>query len=180
MTLAAVAANNTSAAWFTLVGALGGVLLTGALTLITAILNHRWKGEEEQETFAQELTKDLRTKRQSIYQEYWASFATFNSKLDALRQTLVERELPDNDVVKVAQEGEQSAFGDWWKNRITVMLIGGDDVKKALDKHLHAINSLRRTVCEEPDTVLSVKEVDQAADELFNAMHEEIVSIRKL
>jgi hypothetical protein len=178
MTLAAAATNNTSAAWFTLAGALGGILLTGALALITAVLNHRWKEEEEHETFARELTKDLREKRQSTYQEYWASFAILNSKQKPIARAIEKGESPDSDIVKAALESEESAFDDWWKYRIAVMLIGGEDVRKALDRHLYSLRSLRHSLREKPYTILPdrTKEVDHAGDELFKAMRAEITN----
>ena len=39
--------TNTSA-WFALLGALGGIVLTGGFTLTAAILNHRWSEQASQ------------------------------------------------------------------------------------------------------------------------------------
>lgn len=147
---------------------------TGGIALITAILNHSWKREEEQQTFARELTKDLRTKRQSAYQEYWVSFTALNTRQDALRRAIVEGEPPNNDVIRVAAESEESAFSDWWKNRIVVWLIGGGDVRKAIDRHTGAVMSVRHDVRQEPGTVPPMKEVDQTGDELADAMRKEV------
>jgi len=45
---AAAGPAGTTVAWFTLAGALGGVLVTSIVGLSTAMLNHRWQGQQAQ------------------------------------------------------------------------------------------------------------------------------------
>jgi hypothetical protein len=55
-----VADTATTTAWFTLAGALGGVLLTSAVALTTAVLNHRWQTRNTERQLLQEHLRQLR------------------------------------------------------------------------------------------------------------------------
>jgi hypothetical protein len=67
-----------SDAWIGVVGALGGVAITGVIALVTAYLNHRWSGEQ--------FDLDLRLKRselrRSAYGAYLVAAQLFFDELD--------------------------------------------------------------------------------------------------
>ena len=68
--LAAEATNSSTTAWFTLAGALGGVLLTSIVALTTAILNHRWQRQNTENLAHKEHATALRQDRRDVYVRY--------------------------------------------------------------------------------------------------------------
>jgi hypothetical protein len=50
---------------------LGGVLVTTAAALTTAVLNHRWQREGVQQERINERTRELRQERREAYSRYW-------------------------------------------------------------------------------------------------------------
>jgi hypothetical protein len=172
---------STSAAWFTLIGALGGVTIAGGIALLTAILNHRWQAKNAEKTVVQDHDKELRQSRRSVYQEYWSYFATLNNKQWALSRAYRAHE-PDSpqgeDALKAAEAEEQSAYDDWWERRIAVMLIGDQDVRGALEEHLKALGAVRNDLRQDrgiPD--VNISRIDKAGNALFQAMRSEVIDL---
>lgn len=70
-----IAQNTSSAttAWFTLAGALGGVLITSSVALVTVILNHRWQRETKDQELITKQSNELRRTRREIYVRYFTT-----------------------------------------------------------------------------------------------------------
>jgi hypothetical protein len=176
---------STSAAQLTLIGALGGVLITGGIALATAILNHRWQAKNDAKTTIRDHNKELRQARRSVYQEYWSYFAALNQKQNALGRAYQADEPPDSSsgegtlTVAKAEAEEQSAYDDWWERRIAVILIGDQNVRSALDEHLIALRTLREELYQNAGNISEVNtnRIDEAANALFRAMRSEIIDL---
>lgn len=69
-----------SSAWFALVGALGGIVLTGGFTLITAILNHRWTSKAER---AQEI-RSLKDGLRGVFHDYLIATNAYFHAIDRM------------------------------------------------------------------------------------------------
>jgi hypothetical protein len=78
--LIAQSTSSSTALWFTL----GGVLVTGAITLTTAIINHRWQREEAERQVVDERVKQLRQERREAYASYWSAYNAYERALAAL------------------------------------------------------------------------------------------------
>ena len=97
MTPVMLAQADDSTALFTLIGALGGVLLTGVFALVTAALNNRAAREKMQGEQAQERWEVLRDEKKDAY----LKFAKFGN--DFVREMNIT-ELQPIDVSSVADE----------------------------------------------------------------------------
>lgn len=138
-----VAAESVSTvAWFTLGGTLGGVALTSAVALGTAILNHRWQRQTAQRQILQEHVTQLRQERREIYLRYWSAW---NRLIHELRS--VSRQVDafaDDDAVKehVAQHAPELAAQarqserEWREAADELLLIGGEAVVDAARLHI--------------------------------------------
>jgi hypothetical protein len=72
MILAADASiSGSSAAWFTLVGTLGGVLVTSVMALVTAILNRRWQKQGAEQATVHERVKEIYQGRRKTYARFF-------------------------------------------------------------------------------------------------------------
>jgi hypothetical protein len=75
--LTAVAAAGASAAtlaWFTLAGALGGVFLTSAFSVVIGVLNHRWQARSAEEARLNQHGDRVRDERRESYIGYWRAW----------------------------------------------------------------------------------------------------------
>ncbi len=61
---------TNASAWFALVGALGGVALTGAIGLVTAGLNHKWGEQARIETDREQQIHAIRDQRREACHNY--------------------------------------------------------------------------------------------------------------
>jgi hypothetical protein len=61
---------TNSSAWFALVGALGGIVLTGGFSLTTAILNHRWSERASERSGAEQKTREGTDRLRNIFHDY--------------------------------------------------------------------------------------------------------------
>jgi hypothetical protein len=82
----AQATNTTTALWFTLVAALGGVLLTGTFALTTAILNHRWQERNTQQQANRQQIEQFREEWLEAYVAYWSALQAHHEALRALAE----------------------------------------------------------------------------------------------
>ena len=90
-------ASSTTVAWFTLAGALVGVLVTGLISLITATLNHRWQSESTERQRLQDHNTQVRKERQESYVAYWLAWNRFTHQLRKLAGRV--QELPSDVIV---------------------------------------------------------------------------------
>jgi hypothetical protein len=144
---------GTTAAWFTLAGALGGVLLTSIVGVVTVLLNHRWqaRGAENQRLLQHGM--QVRLERRESYVAYWR---TWNRLTDELRKVEdMIRELPPGVVVNrnvmepVPPENAGAALSardliakasdaelGWRIAADTARLTAGPDVTAAIADHI--------------------------------------------
>jgi hypothetical protein len=59
-----------NSAWFALAGALGGILLTGGITLANAILNHRWSEQASARTHHEQERRDAADRLRGVFHDY--------------------------------------------------------------------------------------------------------------
>lgn len=71
LTILIMRGNMTdSSAWFALSGALGGILLTGGVTLATTILNHRWSEKASQRSHREQETREAAERLRGVFHDY--------------------------------------------------------------------------------------------------------------
>jgi hypothetical protein len=90
--------SGTTTAWFTLAGALGGVLVTGFTTLTITLLNHRWRLSEAEEQRLLNHGALVRHERSDSYVAYWRAWDVLDYELYKLINLI--QELPPGYVVR--------------------------------------------------------------------------------
>jgi hypothetical protein len=161
MALIADSANST-AAWFTLAGVLGGVLLTSVVALTTAILNHRWQTRAAQRQLLHQHARQLRQERRETYARYWLAWNRLTHQLRMLRREVesqvrgfgadvLEEIRDDTDLLRDdADIVEQSRIAEleWREAADALLLIAGQAVAEAALAHIQAterrIEAVRR------------------------------------
>lgn len=61
--------TNTDA-WFALVGALGGIVLTGGITLTSAVLNHRWSERASERSSHEQEAREIAERLRGVFHDY--------------------------------------------------------------------------------------------------------------
>jgi hypothetical protein len=134
--------TGNTAAWFTLAGALGGVLLTSVVALVTAFLNHRWQSQTTGQQRLEEHIKQLRQERREAYAHYWSTWNRFNHELRALRDEVQKfRELldPRAQLAEKAPEVVERAWTaevEWREAADALLLIAGHGVVQEALVHI--------------------------------------------
>ncbi len=141
-----IADSASTAAWFTLAGALGGVLLTSAVALATAILNHRWQAQSAQQQLRQEHVQQLRQERRETYARYGSAWNRNNHQIRALHDAVQKLgPSPDpatNPKERLTKEApslvEQAWIAEleWREAADALFLIAGQRVVEAADVHV--------------------------------------------
>jgi hypothetical protein len=134
--------NSTTALWFTLLGALGGVLLTGTFALTTAILNHRWQERAARDQAQLERSKKYREERQAAYAEFMLTYGVPRTTLYHLNREVLKRKADGNNVDPSNSElgeilGEANLA--WRKAAATAQIVAGPAVKDDLDSFIRAM-----------------------------------------
>jgi hypothetical protein len=83
-------AAGSTVAWFTLAGALGGVLITGAIGLATAMLNHRWQTRGREQQRLVQHGAQVRQERRETYTAYWRAWNRFTHELRRVKDQVQE------------------------------------------------------------------------------------------
>ena len=149
----AVAAGDVSAttvAWFTLAGALGGVLITGVVSLATLSLNHRWQAQGAERRRLQDHNTLVRQERRDSYAAYWLAWNQFIHDLRVLKDQV--RELPPGavasqrpapglqaDVARQLQKVIDKAWDaelQWRAAADALMLVADPQVEQAAKAHV--------------------------------------------
>jgi hypothetical protein len=102
--------SSTTAAWFTLAGALGGVLLTGSITLITAILNHRWQMQGAEQRRLLDHGALVWHERSESYVAYWRAWNRLAYELGKIIDLI--QELPQGSIVDRHLTAQQSMVSE--------------------------------------------------------------------
>jgi hypothetical protein len=126
----AQATNTTTALWFTLIGALGGVLLTGTFALSTAILNHRWQQMSTQQQVTHQQMEQLRQDRLEAYVAYWSALQAY----DVILRALAERpeESVDSELMQQLRQARSATRNATARAR----LVSSDEIHTAINEHL--------------------------------------------
>jgi hypothetical protein len=66
-----------NSAWFALAGALGGILLTGGITLATTILNHRWSEQASQRERREQESREASDRLRGVFHDYLVATNTY-------------------------------------------------------------------------------------------------------
>jgi hypothetical protein len=137
-----VSASTT--AWFTLGGALGGVLITSVVGLATAMLNQRWQRRHARQDAEQKHHAQLRQERRECYVDYWAAWNRYHHRLRTLRREVAAPAPLGEEFTAQVWEDEL----EWRKAADAVGLIAGPGVVKALETHL-AVTDLKHKAARE-------------------------------
>jgi hypothetical protein len=129
----------TTAARFTLAGALGGVIVTSVVALATSILNHRWARETTERQSSQEWHKELREQRRQAYARYWTTESRYSGELNRL---LDAADPDDRSKLDVRSEARSEWVDAYW----TVVLLGGELVKKSVQERTRLTNKLAKRI----------------------------------
>ncbi|WP_331721225.1 hypothetical protein [Streptomyces sp. NBC_00212] len=135
---AAEMAADTTAAWFTLAGALGGILLTSAVALTTAVLTHRWQRQAADDQGRKERDQQLRQDRRETYARYWSAWNRFVHQLRKLQRTALEQQGSGAPIPTELTEQTQEAELGWRDAADALFLICGQDVSGAAEAHMYA------------------------------------------
>jgi hypothetical protein len=144
MTPLAQSASNT-AAWYTLLGALGGVLLTSAFSLTTAILNQRWQTMGAEHEALEKHVKELRRERRETYAAYWLAWNRLSHALvqlggEAEKSSALGEEQLEKRAPKIA-EGVRNAELGWRAAGDAIFLIGSQGVIDAAIVHFQTTDA---------------------------------------
>lgn len=121
------AISNT---WIGVVGALGGVALTGLIALVTAVLNHRWQAETQRQERQSEGRAALAGLRRAAYTRY----------LTASKEAVAYAVTRPKDLTASAEERlrrlrleDPRPIAESDAAELEARLVAGDRVTKAID-----------------------------------------------
>jgi hypothetical protein len=102
---------TTASAWFALVGALGGVALTGTIGLVTAGLNHKWGEDARIQTAHEEQIRAMRDQRREVCHNYLLAANSYWLAVEQLYiKTLRGDEFDSNEHMRSAITALQDAY----------------------------------------------------------------------
>ncbi|MFF3459616.1 hypothetical protein ACFYXH_36025 [Streptomyces sp. NPDC002730] len=131
-------ASSCGWAWFTLAGALGGVLLTSAVALTTAVLNHRWQTQTADNQGRKERDQQLRQDRRETYARYLSGWNRFIRQLRELQRTALEHQRSGAPIpIELIEQIKEAELG-WRDAADALFMICGQDVSEAAEAHLEA------------------------------------------
>ncbi|MFC8918365.1 hypothetical protein ACFT5C_21610 [Streptomyces sp. NPDC057116] len=139
---APVDSTGSASAWFALAGALGGVLITSAIALATAILNHKWQTRTAERGVHWEYSRQLRQDRLEIYSKYLSAWNRLTQQLLEVKKAVdaLDPAPPDTSEARARIPADiaaevQAATASWREAFNLVFLIGGQEVVDALNDH---------------------------------------------
>jgi hypothetical protein len=160
-------------AWWTVAGTLGGVIVTAAVGLLTAMLTHRWQQERlrlEQE-FAAE--RELRTARREVYARYLVtSQHLFDAANAAYRRHAAEPAEPAS-VVAEPPEPLRTAIAGNEAARVEALLLAAGPAREAIEAYDKALWDLWPRMASGTDRD-GQPECTRLYRDLVRAMHTEI------
>lgn len=146
---------GTTVAWFTLAGALGGVLVTGVIGLTNAILNHRWQSQGTERQRLQDHNTQVRQERRESYVGYWQAWNRFIHELRTLKDqvsglpsgVIVDRHITETiremadaeDMTKQLQDLIDKTWEaelEWRTAADALLLIADPAVEEAANTHV--------------------------------------------
>jgi len=139
--------SSTTVAWFTLAGALGGVLVTGLVSLVTVTLNHRWQSQGTEQQRLQDHNTLVRHERRESYAAYWLAWNQFTHRLRRLSNEVFAGNIVNgliissagalltgqlNDLIEKTWEAEL----EWRAAADALLLIADPEVEEAAKVHI--------------------------------------------
>jgi hypothetical protein len=121
--------------WVGLIGALGGVLVTGCVGLATAILNHRWQSDSARTERDHQQRESFSASQLAAYNRYLAAYEGFENLVASLPplspESNLRREIHEQDPVS---DDEFKAAANH------IRLVAGDHVIEAFERFTDAWN----------------------------------------
>lgn len=155
-----------SSAWFALAGALGGILLTGGFTLVTAVLSHRWASQSDR---AQAL-RSAEDRLRDIFHDYLIATNAYFHAVDRMHIKVLRDEKFDPwEDVREEYKGLQEQYQ-------YLTISAGSEVRnlaRAYDMVLYGLADAVRSSDEERWSVLR-SETHKARDRVRVAMRTEL------
>ncbi len=100
-----------SSAWFALGGALGAVALTGVISLVTSMLNHRWSNQDRIQTQREHEISTIRDQRREACHSYLVGTSRYYRSIDRMYRKAISKEpFHPYDDVREAITGMQDAY----------------------------------------------------------------------
>jgi hypothetical protein len=173
-----IAADSTGAtsAWFALGGALGGVLVTSAIALLTAILNQRWQARSSEGALRWEHTKQLRQDRLETYARYLSAWNRLTQQYLEVKNAVMALDSPPateadaKALIPIDVSAELRAADIAWRDAWNLaFLMAGKDVGEALRTQLRSTNKRMH------DAWKGKYATDGTLDPVTNAMKAEII-----
>ena len=119
--------------WIGLIGALGGVLITGCVGLATAVLNHGWQKEGTHDEHERQRLETFSALQREAYSRYLAAYEAFENLVTCLPAISA-----DVDLRRQIHEQDPVAVDEFYAAENHVRLLAGDDVVEALNRFTDA------------------------------------------
>ncbi len=175
---------SLSQAWAGVVGALGGVAITGLIALVTAVVNHRWTAEATREARAHEVRANRGEVRRTAYARLLAATDNMRDALLATSENL--REARASGAPSDAAAAEQETPYAWYHTNPEVLreyqtadgearIVAGDDVFHAIDFHGAELQAYLSALFETPESA-DITNTAAAQEAMVQAMRQEQAS----
>jgi hypothetical protein len=166
--LAADTTSSSTALWFTLAGALGGVLFTGAFAIVNSILNNRWQERNAKLKGIEEREKQIRQDRREAYASFWSAYQAYERALAELAKA--PDPLPHDSEIRIQVN---TALSDLTLAQSVARLICSAEVEAAFFRHAeHSVRLQQTALARAPmPHAGSARE----SRDLINAMKAELV-----
>lgn len=167
--------TGVSTPWIGVIGALGGVLITSLIGLVTAVLNHRWQRESSRGERSDRLQEKRAETIGEAYARYFAAVA-------ALETHLTSRRFPEEatspvevrERLSTVRDEAPERFDAWESARALARLAAGDSVLGALvDFDEKWIEACVRSLCADNAAPSDFEDVRTAEVQLISMMRAE-------
>lgn len=115
--------------WVGLLGALGGVLITGCIGLATAWLNHRWQRESAFDERAHQQREARASLQREAYSRYLAAYEAFENHVTTVDLDDVETE----DIWPKLHKKNPAVVDEFYAAANHARLLAGDGVLAAIE-----------------------------------------------
>ncbi len=119
-----------SEAWIGIIGALGGVAITGQIGLVTAVLNHRWTRQSAEEGRRNELLSKLAELRRDAYARYLVAAQVLGEELDVWEPP--DRSRPDDGLTAEFRRAKTKVVTEYDASLRHARLLATEPVVRAL------------------------------------------------
>jgi hypothetical protein len=127
-----------SSAWIALVGALGGVAVTGGLSLATAILTHRWNEQARVRAGHEQDAQTMRNQKREAFYDYLTATNSFYQAVDQVYLRTGRNEQFDQ------REHARAAITALQDKYVYLTISAGADVRKLARDYNVALYALEK------------------------------------